>query len=535
MQMPPLPLIAALLQQGQAGPGAEPMPPAPSAPMPTLPAAATPPFVPPSSGQPRGGVNPAILQMLPTLFAIGARMGGSPQVGASALQGFQQGQTVFDESQRRDATVAQNQQRIDLDAQRQALAAAQLEEQQRIQAEQRRTAAINTTVDNLRQQKFPNKAAYDQAIAAHETMLANAYGVRPNTLRAMVPFIEPSMADKMATELDRLQKDQPELLKNPAAFIEADWDGDGVPERRQVRDIYRTAGRAIVTDKDGQPIVMAKGADGSAFEVALNAKLERFRVDKQRDPNAKEYDELVEDARRTPPDPTVALLREQLLHDRQNRPAGPAVTPAQDRRINQLSDAFRNDPAVKRANIQAEAVSFVKSLDQNSQNPADDQALIYAFAKAMDPDSVVREGEYATVQKYAQSWLSNLGFNAMRVVENREFLTPQARANMRSTIEKKYGATRAQYDNVRTQFQKQIERITGQPGGDEYLVDYASAFPGGVAPAKTGPTASGAVDAGLRTRAKQILSQGGYDSSDASVDKFLANPKNRALLVGGGK
>lgn len=33
----------------------------------------------------------------------------------------------------------------------------------------------------------------------------------------------------------------------------------------------------------------------------------------------------------------------------------------------------------------------------------DDQALIYTFAKVMDPNSVVRESEYDTVQRFSQS------------------------------------------------------------------------------------------------------------------------------------
>ena len=53
------------------------------------------------------------------------------------------------------------------------------------------------------------------------------------------------------------------------------------------------------------------------------------------------------------------------------------------------------------------------------KNPTstNDQALIYAFAKAMDPTSSVREGEYATVQKYAQSFANQLGFDVNRLFE----------------------------------------------------------------------------------------------------------------------
>lgn len=189
-----------------------------------------------------------------------------------------------------------------------------------------------------------------------------------------------------------------------------------------------------------------------------------------------------------PPDPTLQAIRENTLA--QKRIA--TLTPIAQRRVNQLADAFRNDPTVKRTNIQAEATAFVDSLDPNSQNPADDQAIIYAFAKAMDPDSVVREGEYAVVQKYAQAWQDNFKFNAIRVLENREFLTPLARANMKATIKKRYLAGRQQYDNIRRQFAKQINQATGERDGDEYLIDYAAAFPSAGQPPATPAAPRGA-------------------------------------------
>lgn len=56
-----------------------------------------------------------------------------------------------------------------------------------------------------------------------------------------------------------------------------------------------------------------------------------------------------------------------------------------------------------------EGYLLTKSLDNKTTNPTDDQALIYSLAKTLDPGSVVREGEYATVQKYAQSWVDAYG------------------------------------------------------------------------------------------------------------------------------
>ena len=64
----------------------------------------------------------------------------------------------------------------------------------------------------------------------------------------------------------------------------------------------------------------------------------------------------------------------------------------------------------------------------------------------------------------------------------------------------------------------------------EFYGEDAKGFIDGFKRTSTAPTGGGA---DLRSKAKQILQQGGYDASDASIDKFLANPKNRALIGGG--
>lgn len=162
-------------------------------------------------------------------------------------------------------------------------------------------------------------------------------------------------------------------------------------------------------------------------------------------------------------------------------PRPPAATPdglppGVARRVDARVRGFDSLPIVKTTQKLAEAYTFASQLDPNTKNPADDQALIYAFAKAMDPDSVVREGEYDTVQKYAQDWASTFGFNAARIFSNTHFLTPQARANMKRTILTKYAAGKQQYDNVRRSYAGQINRITGKGDGEDYLTDYAGGF-----------------------------------------------------------
>lgn len=449
----------------------------------SLPWPAGPPSAPPAPptmpSPPSGG---GMANLLPVLFALGARMGGSPQMGTGILQGLEHRQTLQREEQDRQIAQQQRQQQLDMQA-------AQMAEVQRIQAEQRRLQAINTAADNLRQQlpNFKKREDWDAAVTAYDTMLTNAFGVRPHTLRAMVPFNAPDVQDLAAKALDPMIKEHGfSRVANMQAIVLIDRDGDGTPEQVPIAEALTLAGYAVATDPTtGKPMQAPVKPDNvQDFDLVFAGLLDEARAEKKPLTDTLKG-QLALKAKRLiasqTQDPTLQAIRDLQLQQAQNRPP---ITPQQERRVNQLSDAFRNDPAVKRANVQAEAVSFVSSLDVNSKNPADDQALIYAFAKAMDPDSVVREGEYATVQKYAQSWVDNFGFNALRVIENREFLTPKARENMRQTIHKKYSATRRQYDNIRTQFGRQIERITGQPGGDDYLVDYAAAFParGGDAP-----------------------------------------------------
>jgi hypothetical protein len=146
-----------------------------------------------------------------------------------------------------------------------------------------------------------------------------------------------------------------------------------------------------------------------------------------------------------------------------------------------IATKFKTEKVVENFNVINEAKAFVDSLPTDSNSPADDQGLLYAFAKAMDPNSVVREGEYATVQKYAQSWLETFGFNAKRIVDNGEFLTPEARMNLKGTIDKKFQASFQNYQNVASEYSRRIDQATGKSGvGGLFITDYSQAFNNGL-------------------------------------------------------
>jgi hypothetical protein len=229
-----------------------------------------------------------------------------------------------------------------------------------------------------------------------------------------------------------------------------------------------------------QPSTAAKGVTLGSFEDYVT----RYAAGKGKTPETL-----------TPADIEDARKRYQQADDRPitvNTGAQGALPPRVETTVRSLATAFRNEPSVKRTVTMGEAVSFVNGLDVHTKNPADDQALIYAFAKAMDPESVVREGEYATVQKYATSWLERFGFDAMRVLSsNTPILTASARSNLKQTITSRYQATRTQYDNLAKSYAGQINKATGGQDGSERLTDYAAVLPPGAETAGGGSTSGG--------------------------------------------
>ncbi len=173
-------------------------------------------------------------------------------------------------------------------------------------------------------------------------------------------------------------------------------------------------------------------------------------------------------------DERIAAQREADRQNARGIAREQAAGTRNDARRGRLSDQFDRNPLVRRTQIVAEGYNFVRSLPDDvatGLTGTDAQAMIYAFAKAMDPDSVVREGEYATVQKYAQDWLSKFGFDVKRVFSADGFLSAEAVKNMKATIGDKYAVTRATYDNYKKEMDAKINSDQG------YLIDYENTFP----------------------------------------------------------
>lgn len=131
------------------------------------------------------------------------------------------------------------------------------------------------------------------------------------------------------------------------------------------------------------------------------------------------------------------------------------LTPAQiNTTVNSIAGAFDNESIVKEYNAIAGNVAFIKTA---GTSPTDDISRVYVFAKVMDPNSVVREGEYATVQEYSQALLEKLGLKGKRIFDNVGFLTSEARSFMLQTLNRKLAVSKVQYNQVKSEYQRQID------------------------------------------------------------------------------
>ncbi len=144
------------------------------------------------------------------------------------------------------------------------------------------------------------------------------------------------------------------------------------------------------------------------------------------------------------------------------------VTPVQT-----IANSFDNEQIVKNYNTAQEGYQTLQSIGVNTSSPADDIAFIYAFAKIMDPNSVVREGEYNTIQKYAQTWADNFGFSAKRIFANTNFLSSKAKQKMLNALTPKVNTIQGQYDNIYREYGRRIDNLTGMNNGTDFLTQYS--------------------------------------------------------------
>ena len=141
--------------------------------------------------------------------------------------------------------------------------------------------------------------------------------------------------------------------------------------------------------------------------------------------------------------------------------------------VSPLVTQFQNNDIVKNYNTIGEQINAVRSA---GSTPTDDIQRIYAFAKVMDPNSVVREGEYKTIQDYSQALLQKYGLEAKRVFTNSGFLTNEARGFLLKTLENRFKASETSYKNLSSETARRINLIGNTDKGEQLLNNYGGAF-----------------------------------------------------------
>lgn len=150
-----------------------------------------------------------------------------------------------------------------------------------------------------------------------------------------------------------------------------------------------------------------------------------------------------------------------------------ALPTAVQTRVQGVAGQFDAEQAVKNYQTIAETVQAVQTA---GNSPTDDIQRIYAFAKVMDPNSAVREGEYKTVADYAQTLLNRYGKNIARVFDNQGFLTKEARGLIDTTLKNRLSSSEKAYKNIYDEYGRRIDKITGNSDGSQYITDYSRAF-----------------------------------------------------------
>ena len=181
-------------------------------------------------------------------------------------------------------------------------------------------------------------------------------------------------------------------------------------------------------------------------------------------------------------DRQVSLLREKNKIENVASPSGntqlyAGLSSPTATAIRAQVSKFSSEPTVTNFNVIQEGKNFVDSLASKTTNPADDQALIYSLAKVLDPNSVVREGEYATAQKYSQSWINSFGKSVSQAIAGTGFLSETARQNIKETINSRYNASKLSYNNLYNNYVSGINSLTGRDDGTSFLRDYAISKP----------------------------------------------------------
>lgn len=201
---------------------------------------------------------------------------------------------------------------------------------------------------------------------------------------------------------------------------------------------------------------------------------------------------------------------------RKARQEGRDVVASERGLIGDYRKEFLGDAQVKDFKNVANATRQIVTLAQGDSTAMGDIGLIFSYMKALDPGSVVREGEQASAQNAAG--VPEQIRNAYNRLASGQRLSPQQRLDMQNTALSIYGARAQSYNTFADTYRGLVADAGGDP--DKQGITLAPSLAptrvaiteAGAAPGRLAPATAGAAQLTDEDRAAQSEMQAAYNA-----------------------
>lgn len=294
--------------------------------------------------------------------------------------------------------------------------------------------------------KDPNKTATQSAIDDYKAIYTSLG----------IPDIKKSYQDSV----DAFAKVQNELSDKIAGVNENPWLSEGVrlKEVGNLKDRYETK-LAIETNKMQLYQSLVSQAQAQADDV-MRLMSNQQTAERDAVNHAIDFTQKQIDAQRKLTEIDPARFREVqggLFDIKEGKwlvqpsPSSKTSNIATDNE-RALFTNFRNEPIVKDYNTILAKKLSVDAIIQNGVGGPGDLALVFEFMKALDPNSVVRETEYATAAKSGNIFLGAYAKYNGYLKEKGGFLPPQVRTSFQSIVNSKLKVQQQLFDNLANEY-----------------------------------------------------------------------------------
>lgn len=153
------------------------------------------------------------------------------------------------------------------------------------------------------------------------------------------------------------------------------------------------------------------------------------------------------------------------------------LLPEQFEVVDKYDADFRSEPIVKEFNEAAGARFAFENVVKNGVKGVQDLQLVYNFMKSVDPESVVRESEFAMAAETGNIFAGKFTKFNEGYFGAGGFLPPEVQQSFMNAANSAWDGKQTQYYNVKEQFGEKINRQLGINNGSTYLTSYEDGAP----------------------------------------------------------